>query len=420
VLVTVLRPSVWSLALVAIAAAAAMLVRADGGHASASPTAPILEVGLQWFHFMAAGAWIGGIALASLLMIERRGGDPPTAQIRRFSRIAGYALGVVVVTGVLRAIDERGGLSAIGRILTGSYGLTLAIKVAVVAVLVAFGAYNRYRSIPQMDNDAGILRRMMAVELVAAVGVFGLTGALTGLVPRPPVPQKPSAPAHISVTGSDFATTTTMRLMVMPGIPGRNDFVARVTDFDTGQPLDATGVTLGFQLVGNAGVGESTLAMKSASNGDWTASGTNLSLAGVWNVTAVVQTGAASASVPLTLVVMTSSATVNVSTATGQPDLYTFTFPGGQQLQAYNDPGTPGTNELHVTAFDASGNELPLKDVTMVAIPPVGPAVPLRTRRFSAGHFVGDEQLTAGGWTFFLQATTRDGTVLVASFEQTI
>jgi len=42
------------------------------------------------------------------------------------------------------------------------------------------------------------------------------------------------------------------------------------------------------------------------------------------------------------------------------------------------------------------------------------------TRRFSAGHLVGDLTLTTGTWTFFVQAAARDGRVLVASFEQTI
>ena len=61
----------------------------------------------------------------------------------------------------------------------------------------------------------------------------------------------------------------------------------------------------------------------------------------------------------------------------GQPTLYTFTLPGGQQLQAYNDPGSAGTNQLHVTAFDAQGQELPLQSVSVVATPPGGgPEVP--------------------------------------------
>ena len=421
VAIALLRPAAWSLLLVSSAASAAMLVRAEGGHASASTVVPVLEVGLQWVHFMAAGLWIGGIALASMLMVERRGRETPSVQVRRFSRIAGYALAVVVVTGVLRALDERGGLSEIGRILTGSYGLALLLKVSVVALLIALGAVNRYRSIPRLERDGGtLLRRAMAAELVLAVGVFGLTGVLTGLSPLPPVAQKPTPPAHVTVAGSDFATTTRMRLTITPGTAGTNAFAALVTGYDSGKPIDASAVTLSFAPVGNASVGSSSLPMEGAGGGRWTATGTNISLAGVWNVTAVVQTGATSASIPLIVVTPTPSASVSVATATGQPTLYTITFPSGDQLQAYNDPGQPGTNELHLTAFDASGNELPLKAAVMVAVPPVGAATSLPTRRFSAGHFVGDEHLTSGRWTFFLQAMTRAGDVLVASFEQSI
>ena len=56
----------------------------------------------------------------------------------------------------------------------------------------------------------------------------------------------------------------------------------------------------------------------------------------------------------------------------------------------------------------------------MVAVSPDGTASSLQPRRFSAGHFVGDLTLTPGAWTFFVQATARDGRVLVASFSQTI
>ncbi len=418
-LLVVLRRATWSLALLVAATGAAMLVRADGGHAAASTASPLVEVGLQWLHIMAASVWIGGIALVWLLLRERRGGEQPVAEIRRFSRIAGYALAVVLVTGTLRAIDERGGLSAIGRIFAGTYGLTLLLKVLLVLVLVGLGAWNRYRSIPRMEHDTGMLRRVMAVELIGAVGVFGLTGVLTGLPPVTSLHQTAPIPASITATGSDFATTVTIALTVTPGTPGPNDFRAKVTDFE-GKPLDATRVMLMFQPVGNANVGESTLEMKKDTNGEWTASGTNLSLAGVWSVNAVVQAGSTSASVSLSLITGTPDQTIGVSTATGQPTIYTITLASGEQIQAYNDPGTPGTDEWHLTAFDTDGKELPLKGVTMTAVAPDGTATAPVPRRFSTGHFVADLKLTTGRWTFFMQATARDGRVLVASFDQTI
>ncbi len=181
------RSSRTPLVVVGVAAAAAMLIRAIGGHAAAAAT-PALQIGLQWIHFMAASVWMGGLALAFLALRARRRAeeDAPTAEIRRYSSLAGYALAVVLVTGVLRATEEVGGLSTLLHLFRGSYDTTLDIKVAVVIALIGLGALNRYRSIPRMASHTGLLRRVMAIELVGAVGVFGLTGTLTGLPPRPP------------------------------------------------------------------------------------------------------------------------------------------------------------------------------------------------------------------------------------------
>ena len=420
-LVAVVRRERWALALLLAASAATMLVRAQGGHASASTTAPALQVGLQWFHFMAVGAWIGGIGLSLLLLRERRSGAAPVIEVRRFSRIAGYALAVVAITGVVRALNELGGFSAVASILSSSYGTTVALKVTVVVALIAVGTLNRYRAIPRMERDSGsLLGRLMAVELVGAVGVFALTGVLTGLPPQPAESTAAGPAPHVMASGSDFATTVRVTLMITPGTAGPNTFAATVSDFDTGDPADATAVTLTLDPVGSGTVGSSSLPMTAVRAGRWTADGTNLSLAGVWNITVVVQQGSTSASIPLTIATRLPAQQVSVSRSPGQPDLYTFTLDGGAQLQAYVDPGTPGTDEVHVTAFDASGSELPLKTATMTAIGPDDSAVELPTRRFSAGHFVGDATLTAGSWTFFLRAEARDGSVLVASFVQSI
>jgi copper transport protein len=408
------------LVVVGVAAAGAMLVRAIGGHAAAAST-PALSIGLQWLHFMAASVWMGGLLLAFLAVRQSRAthGTPPIDEIRRYSALAGYALVVVLVTGVLRATEEVGGLAKLLHLFRGSYDTTLDIKVAVVLALIGLGAINRYRSIPRMNADTGLLRRVMAIELVGALGVFGLTGTLTGLQPRPPVAPPAQPPAHVTLTGNDFATTMKVRLIVSPGTAGPNEFDVDISEFDSDAPLDATAVSLRFEPVGRPGVGSSTLELMH--HGDhWMANGSQVSIAGVWTVTVVVQTASSGTEIPLTLVTRVPDQTVSVSTAAGQPDIYTIAFRGGQQLQLYNDPGTAGTDELHLTAFDADGNELPLARAAMVAVAPDGSATSPSPRRFSAGHFVGDLTLTTGEWTFFVQATARDGRVLVASFEQTI
>ena len=112
------------------AAALAMWIRSANGHAAAAPT-PIAQELLQWLHFLAAGVWVGGLLLLVLLLLEEaRAGrtadvDPPVRAATRFSTIALIAVGIVVVTGGLRAVDELGGL---GKVLDGlrtTYGWTL-------------------------------------------------------------------------------------------------------------------------------------------------------------------------------------------------------------------------------------------------------------------------------------------------------
>lgn len=407
-----------TLALAGLGAAAVMVVRADGGHAAASTDLPWIQVGLQWLHFTAVGVWIGGLALLALLLRSRKGRDAPEREARRFSFLAGICIAAVIATGALREVNELGGVGAVLHIFRTSYGTTLAIKAAVAAVLIGLGATNRYRSIPRMRNDGGdLLRRVIAGELVAAVTILGLTGVLTSLPPQP-AEAASHRPTELTATASDFATTMTVRLTASPGTPGRNRFQVRVEDYDSGQPLPVDRVSLRFASVSRPDVGASSLELSVGAN--WQAEGTELSIPGVWQVTALVQAGAEATEIPLVLTVPNPEAEVTVSRAEGQPDIYTIALPGGVELQAYTDPGVPGPNQLHLTAFAADGNELPLDSATAVAVPPAGSPVRVDLIRFSPGHFAGNLDLETGPWTFAFVAKTREGGVLMASFNQTI
>src|SRR2546425_13335955 len=80
------------------------------------------------------------------------------------------------------------------------------------------------------------------------------------------------------------------------------------------------------------------------------------------------------------------------------------TYPDGSTIQAYADPGTAGTNQVHVTAFDPNGDELAVKQMTIVAVPPDAPPQRLSFQRLSAGHGVGTADLTAGTRAFGIVA----------------
>ena len=88
------------LVLVGAAAAAAMLAHVLAGHAAANPGPwERANVAVQWIHFAAVGAWIGGLA-ALLTGLPAVGREERARATRRFSTAAAFLLGAVAATGV--------------------------------------------------------------------------------------------------------------------------------------------------------------------------------------------------------------------------------------------------------------------------------------------------------------------------------
>jgi copper transport protein len=300
VVVAAIRPGKTGLILLGLAAGAAMLLHAQAGHAGSQ--SPVwFNVGVQWFHLLAVGVWVGGLAWVLLGMTSS--GPNERAGVKQFSFIAGIALAGVAVTGVVRAIDEIGGVGAWRRLFETSFGVALLIKGALFTGLVALGARNRYVNVPavsQRGERFRSLRRTVGGEVALAVGIFGITGVLTQLPPAAQVAAAPSpVPAQVVATGSDFATSARVRLTIMPGTVGPNHFEARITDYDTGEPPDATSVSLTFRLSGHPELGSPTLDLARSAPGVWTGEGTSLSMPGAWDVSVLIQGSARSVVVPL-------------------------------------------------------------------------------------------------------------------------
>jgi copper transport protein len=418
-------PARWGFVLLGVAGIVTAAARAAGGHAAAASPAWVQEA-TQTVHMVAASVWIGGfVPILVLLRARRRAEAPaPIQEVRRFSSAAGWAVLVVVATGLVRVVNEEGGLGSVwSRLTDSSYGTTLIVKVSVVVVVIALGAWNRLRSIPRLADGGGdrLLRRVMTGEAVGALVIVVTTGLLTGLNPEPAEPQAPPTPPSISASGSDFATTTKVTLTATPGLAGPNDFRADVTDYDTGEPVVATGVRLRFEPVGQPQVATSELDLAQSGSGAWTGNGPQLSLAGVWNVTAQVQAG--SRTTEVALVVTTRAAggqQASVVSQEGLPDIVTLSLAGGLQFQCYVDPGTPGGNDVHVTAFDAEGSELPLSDLVVVLTPEGGDPRALPVKRLSEGHFSAPVELGAGSYRIDVIASAKDGSVLQGWFTQDI
>jgi len=394
-----------------------MALRAHGGHATATST-PVLSQVEQWVHMIAGACWAGGLVLLILLIRERRD-DPPVALARRYSTVALTAIAVVVATGLLRSVSELGGIGQLVHIWDSSYGRTLAIKVAVVLVVIGLGAINRYRSVGRLATDPSPLRRIASTEVVAAVGILLLTATLTSFAP--PTNGGGSAPPPpsnvVALTGSDLGTTTTVALTVTPAQPGPNLYRASVTAFGTDTPVQADALTLQLNSVTQPTLPGTSVKFRPDGSGGWVAQSLDPSTPGTFAMQAQIRTGASVTEVPLTLVTR-SAGTITTGLAPDNETVANASFPDGVRLQGTSAPSTP--TQIHLTAFAANQTELPLSDLELAASPATGAPIHLKVQRFSPGHFAASPTLEPGTWTIDAVATTKDGQAYQVSWQATV
>ncbi len=390
-----------------LAGAGAAFAHVAAGHAAAA-SPEWAEVPAQWVHIVAVSVWLGG--LAALLGSLRGTPDRNVASVvRRFSTVAGVAIFVVLGTGVFRSF---GSLHRFSDLWSSSYGIVIIVKAGLLLALAALGAINRYRNVPRAHMTLDGLRRVSRTEVVVGVGALVAAALLASLAPPPPA-ARASAPAGIVVSGADFGTTVRVRLSATPGTAGSNVFQVKITDYDTGDAVRASRVSLRFTFLDDPTVGQNTLELKR--DGDvYKGTGLSLSLAGRYSVAVLIERGTASQEINLPL------ATRCITTAVpGPPTIYTVQLGGGATAQGYVRPVSAGLSEVHVTFFAASGNEQPVDGGLTLRGSSADRSLQLTSRKLSAGHFVADGPLASGLWRFDFSANAG-GRSLRGCFTETI
>src|SRR5438067_753089 len=274
-------------AIILTGAAATVLGHIAEGHA-ATGAWRAGKILLQWVHVIAAGMWIGGLA-AVLAGVGSLSPEARQRAVRRFSTLAFYLIIVLAGAGMWRAFEE---INSWHGLFATSYGQVVIAKAALLLALIGLGAVNRYRNVPRSRENLRGLFRTGGGELILATAVLVLTGILSSVAPARAV-QAAARAQNVVVTGSDFGTTVKLQLTATPGTAGQNKFTLKVSDYNTGAPVQAQ-VSLRFGYLGPVQIGQSTLQLQAKGSGTYTATGTNLSLGGVWTVTAVIQRGTAS------------------------------------------------------------------------------------------------------------------------------
>ena len=150
-----------------------------------------LSVGLDMLHMLAVSLWVGPLMI---IVYDRNmwlATDESTSgpSLRWFSRTAGFAVPVIVVTGLFQAWLMMDGL---GEILESRYGRTLIVKACLVLVLIALGGVSR---VAMQQKRSGSLRQSMGIEVLFGIIILTITSALVAM------PQKGTIePAPLSST----------------------------------------------------------------------------------------------------------------------------------------------------------------------------------------------------------------------------
>jgi putative copper export protein len=143
------------------------------GHASDAGDFSVPEI-MDWLHLLGPMVWGGGLLVLSLVILPRlvKEGDRAATSVAhvatRFSAVAGVAVALIALTAVYQTWIYAGSAEALVR---SPYGWTVIAKIVLFGFLLCLGAFNRYVSIPRLQEWAGSARTRRSVlgRLIAPV-----------------------------------------------------------------------------------------------------------------------------------------------------------------------------------------------------------------------------------------------------------
>lgn len=231
---------------------------------------------------LAAGVWIGGLVVLVLRRHFSRTDPtvegPPldTADLRRFSAAAFFAVAALIASGLFASWRQVGSLRALR---STTYGQLLIAKVMLVLVLVALGARNR-RVLRTSAGQILPMQRRIALESTLSVGVIAITTLLTGAAPARTVVARP---VNVTLT----APTLLVDLTVEPARRGRNNIHLYALK-RTGLPLSVKDITATASLP-SQGIENVALTLLRAGSNHFQVLGADFPIAGTWRIDATIR-----------------------------------------------------------------------------------------------------------------------------------
>jgi copper transport protein len=295
-------------------------IEALGSHAVAVGSARPAAVVAYTLHVLTALLWLGGLPALVLVLwppvpgLARR--DLVRACRGPFTALALTSVTILVISGLYgagRQVPEP------GQLLSTSYGRTLVLKTALLAVVGGLGLANSAllhgrrlgrggRLIPTAAGGAPS-RRLILTE--AAVGAILLAAAGVLAETAPPRPALPAAPAAEARTSDAAVADVVISVSASPNQPGVNGFTVLAASSRRPPPAPIDRVALKFVMPG----GTTAIPLQQLEPGRYFGTAT-LDSAGPVTITAVIRR----AGQRLTVAIPWQVATEPVPVASPRPD----------------------------------------------------------------------------------------------------
>ena len=293
---------------------ALLLVNALYSHSAAVGQLTPLAVGADWLHQVAVSVWVGGLfALAVVLWRRPSQRAEPVSAVQDpnrpywgsrdlivdargallrflpgFSRLALVSVPILALTGIYQSLLHVGSW---GALLETAYGKAVLGKTVLFLFMALLGAFHLLVVQPRLGRDAGErmaarFRTTLLAEAALGVGALLLAGFLTSMQPAWQTYGQILAdrPLVLETAAADLK----LKLTVLPGRPGFNSYLLRVTD-SAGQPAkNVQRAVLRFSFL-DQDLGEVEVPLTPADDGVYQAQGGELGVTGAWQAIVIVR-----------------------------------------------------------------------------------------------------------------------------------
>ena len=314
------------------------------------------SMALDFVHVLSVSVWTGGVvALLWCVLLTRRDKTAEDARalgatVWRFSVTALIATGLLITAGVLQAFDR---LVLINDLYETPYGIALAMKVVLVLVALAIGAFNLLRWGPRLR--AGIRARAALIrDTVAETAIFIVIIVAASFLTAFAPPAQPSAAAYDQ---TQHVSGLRLEMLVASSGAGRNTYVLRVHQA-LAPVTGAEKVAFRFTMIEHD-MGEQELVATERAPGEYVANGSPTAMYGTWKIQTIVRlTGKEDVSTVFTF-------PVGVPSGGGTTTSQVITI-GPYTTIVFTDPATPQSGApltMFAVVVGADGNPVVGKDV---------------------------------------------------------